>query len=78
VSGLEVALLCPFCNDTIGVYEPLVVFSGGAVHRTSLARDPRLRSGEELVLHLACAPGLEADSPASGDGRLSRIDVHGF
>jgi hypothetical protein len=68
---VEAALLCPFCNDTIGVYEPLVVFSGGAAHRTSLARDPRLRFGEELVLHVACAPGLEADSPASADVHLS-------
>ena len=49
-------LSCPICADVIGVYEPAVVARGDQRRRTSIAREPRLGSGQETVMHLACAP----------------------
>ena len=49
-------LSCPICADVIGVYEPAVVARGDQRRRTSIAREPRLGSGQETVMHLGCAP----------------------
>jgi hypothetical protein len=49
-------LTCPICADVIGVYEPAVVARDDQRRRTSIAREPHLRSGEETVMHLGCAP----------------------
>ena len=48
---------CPLCGDVIGAYEPLLVVGAGALRRSSLIREPLLRSGEDVIVHHAC--GLE-------------------
>jgi len=49
-------LSCAICADVIGVYEPAIVARGDQRRRTSIAREPRLGSGQETVMHLGCAP----------------------
>jgi len=49
-------LSCPICADVIGVYEPAVAGRDDQRRRTSIAREPQLGSGQETVMHLACAP----------------------
>jgi len=49
-------LNCPICADVIGVYEPAVVSRDDQRRRTSIAREPQLRSGQGTVMHLGCAP----------------------
>jgi hypothetical protein len=44
---------CWVCNDVIGVYEPLVHFSGGSATRTSRAVQPEICSSGHCF-HLAC------------------------
>jgi hypothetical protein len=51
------ALHCPVCSNAIGVYEPVVAFYRGDARTTSLAKEPALGSGEETVVHRACAGG---------------------
>lgn len=63
---MDRALSCPVCADVIGVYEPVIAFSGAATRRTSLAREPNLASSDEMLVHYACARELEA-STATAD-----------
>ena len=66
-------VLCPVCGDVIGVYERLLVLTGGSMRPSSLAVEPWLRSGEHIVVHHACgadratAPDAEAAGPGSLD-----------
>lgn len=49
---------CSVCGDVIGVYEPLVAVAVGSVRTSSLAREPALGSGPEILLHLVCGEDL--------------------
>jgi len=65
-------VLCPLCGDVIGVYEPLLVVGGGAARRSSLAREPLLGSGEDVIVHHDCGlqlgiSGLERGMSASAE-----------
>ncbi len=55
---------CPVCSEVIGVYEPAVVVDEARTRETSLAREPSLRTGEQLVLHRECAVMSEAPRPS--------------
>jgi hypothetical protein len=46
---------CAVCGRRIGVYEPIVVLSGGVLWRTSLAQDPGLTPAD-VLMHEECAP----------------------
>jgi hypothetical protein len=65
-------LLCPVCGDVIGVYERLLVIAGGSVRASSLAGEPSLRSGEQVVVHHACGADLAIlrDGEAAGPSSL--------
>jgi hypothetical protein len=52
-------VLCSVCGDVIGVYEPLVAVAVGSVRTSSLAREPALGSGPEILAHRACGEELE-------------------
>lgn len=45
---------CAVCGDVIGVYEPLVVVAAESMRTTSLAREPVLGSGREVLAHRGC------------------------
>jgi hypothetical protein len=65
-------MFCPLCGDVIGVYEPLLVIGQGAARRSSLAREPLLGSGEDVVVHHACGlqlgiSGLEGGMSATAE-----------
>ena len=51
-------LLCCVCGDVIGVYEPLLVVGSGSVRTSSLAREPLLGDGEEVIVHRGCRQDL--------------------
>ena len=51
-------VLCSVCGDVIGVYEPLVAVAVGSVRTSSLAREPALGSGPEILAHLVCGEDL--------------------
>jgi hypothetical protein len=51
-------VLCSVCCDVIGVYEPLVAVGVEAVRTSSLAREPALGSGPEVLAHRACGEDL--------------------
>jgi hypothetical protein len=53
-------LLCALCGDVIGVYEPLLVVGRGTMRTSSVAREPLVGSGEDIVMHRACGltPGI--------------------
>jgi hypothetical protein len=42
----------------IGVYEPVIAIGGGRQWSTSLAQEPHLRSGEDVIIHHECAAVL--------------------
>lgn len=70
--------MCWVCGDVIGVYEPLVVVAAGSVRSSSLAQEPALRSGHEVLAHHACGADLtlaEADrwSSSAADGRAPEL-----
>jgi hypothetical protein len=44
------------------VYERLPVVSTESVRNSSLAREPRLRAGEDVVIHHACGAGMGIES----------------
>ena len=54
---MQPCTFCPVCGDVIGVYEPLAVVRGESVRRTSLAMEPSLASGEEVITHASCQLG---------------------
>jgi len=45
---------CAVCGGVIGVYEPVVVLGDGSARSSSLAREPALGSGSEVLAHDAC------------------------
>lgn len=47
---------CPTCGDVLGIYEPLLVRSGGSLRQTSFAAEPDLLGGAAAVYHRDCAP----------------------
>ena len=61
--------LCPVCGDVIGVYEPLVVI-GRLARVSSLAREPLLGSGDEVIVHRACG----GDPGATGGEASARTE----
>jgi hypothetical protein len=66
-------LVCPVCGDVVGVYERLLVITGGSARVSSLAGEPSLRSGEQVVVHHTCGADLatlgddEAAAPSTVD-----------
>jgi hypothetical protein len=46
---------CVFCADVVGVYEPAVALGDDHARWTSIAREPDLGLGWEVVAHLECA-----------------------
>lgn len=46
---------CPACGDALGVYEPLIVISGGSARVTSLAREPDAGTVADVLVHRLCA-----------------------
>jgi len=59
-------LLCPVCNDVIGVYEPLLVVDAESARTSSLAREPPLGSGHGVIIHRACGSRLGIASVDDG------------
>lgn len=57
---------CPVCGDVIGVYEPVLVIGAGRARTSSLLREPRLGSSEDVVIHRGC--GLELGLEGLDDG----------
>ena len=55
-SGVSMSgiLRCQRCEDVIGVYEPMVICSGGDAWVTSLAATPELPNGPPDWFHRAC------------------------
>ncbi len=68
-------VLCSVCGDVIGVYEPLVVVGVGSVRSSSLAREPALRLGAEVLAHGACGAdlGLAGADRSASDGRSREL-----
>jgi hypothetical protein len=66
VRAVSRRLLCPLCGDVIGVYEPVLVVGEGTARTSSLAREPHLASGEDVVIHRTC--GVDAGILAPDDG----------
>jgi hypothetical protein len=56
---MEAAISCPVCGDAIGVYESVLVLAEKLSRTSSLAREPRLLDGTEIVLHVACGSASE-------------------
>lgn len=53
--GVDRSASCAVCSDVIGVYEPVLVPDHGEWRETSLAREPELRDGEAVLVHVACS-----------------------
>jgi hypothetical protein len=51
-------LRCAFCDDIIGVYEPIVVRDGPGLRHTSLLNEPAL-TPEHGPMHRDCALDAE-------------------
>ena len=47
-------VLCPYCGDRIGVYEPMIVITPYGARRTAMAREPLLAARGPILLHPAC------------------------
>ena len=60
-------LRCHYCDDVIGVYEPLVVLGVDGSRATSLAAEPSLLALAPACAHAAChaaaAPGVPPFAP---------------
>jgi hypothetical protein len=54
--------ICEWCGDRIGVYEPIVVVERSGFRKTSLAREPELRTAGEALLHADCADAIRERS----------------
>ena len=62
-------LLCTFCGDRVGVYEPIVVTGGGG-RATALAHEPELLATRPQVMHERCAEIAAAEAtPGTGSAR---------
>jgi hypothetical protein len=61
-------VLCSVCGDVIGVYEPLMAVAAESVRTSSLAREPALGSGLEILAHRACGEDL-----GLGEGERRRL-----
>jgi hypothetical protein len=61
IGVMEGALSCPVCGVAIGVYESVLVLGKDASRTSSLAREPRLLDGGEMVLHLSCGTRESSD-----------------
>ncbi len=48
-------IMCAFCADPVGVYEPLTVLSDDGDRQTSLAMEPAVAGDELPLMHAACA-----------------------
>lgn len=48
------SLRCWHCEEVIGVYEPMVVFSDGEAHKTSKAADPDIGEHGDECYHSSC------------------------
>jgi hypothetical protein len=65
-------LRCLICGDVMGVYEPLLVVGQKGGRTSSLAREPQLGSGDEMLMHRACGvdfgsgPGEGSDVLGNG------------
>jgi len=73
-------VLCSVCGDVIGVYEPLMAVAVGSVRTSSLAREPALGSGPEILAHRACGEDLglgegERRRLPAGDLGVTRVRV---
>jgi len=56
---MEGVLRCPICTDVIGVYEPVIAIGRGRHRMTSIAQEPDVRSGEDIIImHRLCASVL--------------------
>lgn len=64
-------LLCPMCGGVIGVYERLLVVSTESARTSSLAREPQLRGGDDVVIHHACGADVGIESDAWSDEPLT-------
>jgi hypothetical protein len=74
--GMSGRLLCPVCADVIGVYEPLLVIGAASARLSSLAREPVLRRGEDVIVHRACGSALGVtwdDASTTGEPRASDL-----
>ena len=54
---------CAHCRDRIGVYEPTIAVGPGGTRRTSVASDPDLVDGDELLFHVECAKLIRQEIP---------------
>ena len=65
-------LRCLICGDVLGAYEPLLVVGPKGGRTSSLAREPLLESGDEMLMHRTCGlafgsgPGERSDAPENG------------
>lgn len=57
-----IRLRCRYCNDVIGVYEPIVRIDDGDRQVTSLASEPWLHTAQVPCYHHSCYEQL-SDSP---------------
>lgn len=46
---------CAICQDTVGVYEPVLVLGEEHAQPTSLASQPQLMTDDCQLVHVACA-----------------------
>jgi hypothetical protein len=68
-------LRCLICGDVLGVYEPILVVGQKGGRTSSLAQEPLLGTGDEMLMHRTC--GIEfGGGPAEGsDPRGNRADA---
>lgn len=50
--------MCEVCGETIGVYEPLVVYTGAGARTTSRAAEPELKATGSFAYHRGCYAAL--------------------
>jgi hypothetical protein len=75
VPAMAPRLRCLICGDVLGVYEPLLVVGEKGGRTSSLAHEPLLASGDEMLMHRSC--GIDfGGAPAEGyDPRGSGADA---
>ena len=47
-------VLCPYCDDRIGVYEPMIAITPYGARRASIASEPLLAKTDTILLHPVC------------------------
>ena len=55
-------LLCSFCGDVIGIYEPLILVSGADARQTSLAAEPDIQADDVNTYHRSCLTSESVDT----------------